>query len=92
MNYIVDLLQIPDGRLSNYRDEKVKASVHIAFQQNKQLEVRTLVIVISAVVVSERSSLVWHNKTYMQSSPAARTKYPLETCRVASLSAQDTAF
>ncbi len=44
------------GRLSNYRDEKVKASVHLAFQQNKQLEIQTLVIVISAVVVSERSS------------------------------------
>ncbi len=66
------------GRHSNHRGEKEKAYIHLAFQQNKQLGVQTVVIVISAVVVSERNSLIWHNKTYMQSSPA-RTQYLLET-------------
>ncbi len=46
---------------------KKKRHIHLAFQQNKQLGVQTVVIVISAVVVFERSSLIWHNTTYMQS-------------------------
>ena len=44
-------------------ERKKKRDIHVALQQNKELGGQTVVIVISAFIVSERTAaLVWHSE------------------------------